>query len=272
MVTALAYGVTDRNSAGDALDLALEELEIQGYAVLDSGLSAACLQMLRERLDGIARLQEEELGGRENLERINDADVARCPLAYDEAFLALATHPVLIELSRRVLGENFVLVMQNGVINPPGQEHYQGRWHRDLNYQHWVASRPLAIHALFCLDPFTPETGGTVFLPGSHHIERFPSDAYVARHQRSVDVPAGAILVANAMVYHRAGHNRSAAIRRGVNHVVGRPFLAQQIELPRVMRGQGADDPFLSRYLGYRWAPRTSVQAWRQERLDALDR
>jgi len=250
--------------------LALEELEIQGYAVLDSGLSAARLQMLRERLDDIARLQEQEVGGRASLERINDADVVRCPLAYDDVFLELATHPVLIEICRRALGENFVLVMQNGVINPPGEEHFQARWHRDLNYQHWIASRPLAIHALFCLDPFTPETGGTMFLPGSHHIEQFPSDAYVEKHETSVQVHAGAILVANAMVYHRAGHNRSDMTRRGVNHVIGRPFLAQQIDLPRVMNGKGADDPFLSRFLGYRWNSRASVQAWRQERLQAV--
>lgn len=272
MAAPLTYGVTDRNRTGDALDLALEELDIQGYTVLDSGLSPQRLGALRERLDAIARRQEEEVGGRGNLERINDSDVVRCPLAYDELFLELATHPVLLELSRRVFGENFVLVMQNGVINPPGHEHYQARWHRDLNYQHWVSSRPLAIHALFCLDPFTPVSGGTMFLPGSHHIESFPSDAYVEKHERSVDVPAGAVLVANAMVYHRAGHNRSADMRRGVNHVIGRPFLAQQIDLPRMMRGRGADDPFLGRYLGYRWNPPASVEAWRRERLEAVRR
>ncbi len=272
MANAPTYGVTDRSQAEGPLDLALEELEIRGYAVLDSGLSPERLDRLRDRLDAIGRLQEEEAGGRRNLERINDADVVRCPLAYDEAFADLAVHPVLMELSRRVLGENFVLVMQNGVVNPPGHEHYQARWHRDLNYQHWVATKPLAIHALFCLDPFTVHTGGTVFLPGSHHIERFPSDAYVAKHETPVDAPAGAILIANAMVYHRAGHNRSDMTRRGVNHVIGRPFLAQQVDLPAMLQGRGREDPFLSRYFGYRWNPRPSVEAWRRERLEAAGR
>ena len=272
MAHALTYGVTDRSQAGGPLGLALEELERRGYTVLDSGLSLEHLERLRGRLDAVARRQEQEAGGRQTLERINDADVVRCPLAYDEAFMELAVHPVLMEVSRRILGENFVLLMQNGVVNPPGHEHFQARWHRDLNYQHWVATQPLAIHALFCLDPFTEDTGGTVFLPGSHQIERFPSDAYVRKHETPVDAPPGAILIANAMTYHRAGHNRSDRTRRGVNHVIGRPFLAQQIDLPAMLQGRGRADPFLSRYLGYRWNPRPSVEAWRGERIEATGR
>jgi ectoine hydroxylase-related dioxygenase (phytanoyl-CoA dioxygenase family) len=269
MVSPLTYGITQRRPAGDDLDLAAEELDVQGYTLIDGGFDPARLAALRQRLDAVYAAQEREIGGADNLERIDDANVTRCPLAYDETFLELATHARLLELCCRVLGENFVLVMQNGVTNPPGQKHYQARWHRDLNYQHWVASQPLAIHALVCLDPFSAETGGTVVLPGTHHIEAFPSDAYVARHETTVVAAPGTILVANAMLYHRAGRNTSGITRRGVNHVIGRPFLAQQLALPDMLHGRGAEDPFLARYLGYRWNPRASVDAWRRERLSA---
>jgi hypothetical protein len=261
------YGVLQQHAIGDAIDLAAEELRIQGYTLIGSGLGEGALQDLRQRLDAVYATQVLEIGGESNLERIHEANITRCPLVYDDAFMDLAGNPTLLEVCRRVLGENFVLLMQNGVTLPPGEQNYQARWHRDLNYQHWVASQPLALNALFCLDPFSPETGGTAVLPGSHQAEAFPSDAYVLRHQLPVVAEPGTILVANAMLFHRAGQNTSCAPRRAVNHVIGRPFLAQQIALPGMLGGRGADDPFLARYLGYKWNARPSVAAWRQERL-----
>ena len=68
--------------------------------------------------------------------------------------------------------------------------------------------------------------------------------------------------------FHRAGENSSEAPRRGVNHLIGLPFLAQQIDIPRALGGRYADDPFLGRYLGYKWAPAASVDDWRRARMD----
>jgi ectoine hydroxylase-related dioxygenase (phytanoyl-CoA dioxygenase family) len=267
MPSPMSYGVTERTHGTDEFDLAVEEIEIRGYTVIESGLLAAELEDYRRRLDAIYASQLEEVGGSDNIVRINDANVTRCPFAYDPAFLDLAVHPKVLEIARRLLGDNFVLMMQNGVTNPPAQEHFQSRWHRDLNYQHWVCSRPLALHALFCLDPFAPETGGTWMLPGTHLVESFPSDAYVTRHQIPISAPPGAVVVGNAMLYHRAGENSSNQTRRAVNHVIGRPFLAQQLDLPRMLAGRWSDDPFLSKYLGYRWNPKPSVAEWRRDRL-----
>ncbi len=74
--------------------------------------------------------------------------------------------------------------MQNGVINRPERVQAQTGWHRDLNYQHWVPSKPLAVSALVCLEDFNVETGGTAFLPSSHKFEAFPratGDPFPAR-------------------------------------------------------------------------------------------
>jgi len=87
-----------------------------------------------------------------------------------------------------------VLNQQNGVINPPHSERYnQGAWHRDLPYQHFVSSRPLAINALFCLDQFTIENGATKVLPASHRQEAFPSDDFVQSQATPVTAPAGSL-------------------------------------------------------------------------------
>jgi ectoine hydroxylase-related dioxygenase (phytanoyl-CoA dioxygenase family) len=156
--------------------------------------------------------------------------------------------------------------MQNGIINPSVQRHPQIKWHRDLNYQHWTSSRPLAFNALVCLDEFTSLNGATYALPGSHLFAPFPSEAYVAKHEKQIETRAGSVIVMNAMLFHRGGSNRSDAPRRAVNHVIGLPILGQQIDIPNSMGEKWADDRFLSGYLGYRWNPKPSVSAWRQSK------
>jgi hypothetical protein len=53
-----------------------------------------------------------------------------------------------------------------------------------------------------------------------------------------------------------------------VNHVIGLPILSQQIDIPRSLNGKWADDPFLAKYLGYRWNPKPTVVDWRRAKLE----
>lgn len=267
-----SYGVSRATVAESGLDSITEEILRGGYAVVDSGLSENEIDGYRQLLDTIYTVQQEEVGGEENLRRINDANVARCLLAYEDAFLGMATNDVVLGTIRRILGDNFVLLMQNGVINPPNLRHYQVNWHRDLNYQHWVCSRPLALSFLFCLDPFSHETGGTHFLAGSHLKEEFPSEAYIRRHEKVAEAAPGAVIIFDSMTFHRAGQNTSTIVRRAVNHVVGMPILGQQISIPDMLQGRYSDDDFLSRYLGYRWNPRPGVVPWRLQKLGAAEK
>jgi len=261
------YGIAERHENRDALDERVEEIHATGFTLPDSGLSIDQLQAIRTSLDVLCERQASEAGGEEGLDRCNDRDVIRCPLIYDKAFLELAAHPVLTELARRLLGGNILLLQQNGVVNRPGRKHHQLRWHRDLNYQHWVATQPFAISALLCVDPFTFETGATYFLPHSQMHEKFPSDTFVRRHQQVMEAAPGTFLVFDAMVFHRAGINVSNQPRRAVNHMIGRPFMAQQINIPGLLDPCYAQDAFLSKYLGYRWAPAPSVLDWRKQRM-----
>jgi ectoine hydroxylase-related dioxygenase (phytanoyl-CoA dioxygenase family) len=260
-----SYGVLETGQAGDEMDLKLEELTRVGYTLVESGLGADELEELRGKLVDVYARQAAELDSA-SLDESNDADVARCLLAYEECFFELATNPALLGVCKRIFGESFVLLQQNGVINRPSRGNYQLRWHRDLPFQHWVASRPVAIAALFCLDEFNSTTGGTYALPGSQGHEGFPSDPFVRRHQQVMSAPAGTFIFMDAMMFHRAGKNSSDDPRRGINHLIGLPFLAQQIDLPTMLGGAYAEDPFLSRYLGYKWNPAASIEAWRQGR------
>jgi Phytanoyl-CoA dioxygenase (PhyH) len=266
-----AYGIVERAASEGAIARLAERICLAGYAVLPSGLAAAAVEDLGSRLERVMARQADEFGGPDRLAAIGDAFTARCPLVYDDAFVDLAAHAELLALCRNLLGDYVVLMQQNGIINPPGERHTQVAYHRDLPYQHFVSSRPLAISALFCIDPFRVETGATTMIPGSHRVEMFPSDHVAAELDTAVTADPGSFIVFDSMVFHRAGHNRSDQPRRAVNHVFTSPIIAQQISLPDALNGRYADDPALARLFGYGVKPAPSVTAWRERRL-ARDR
>jgi ectoine hydroxylase-related dioxygenase (phytanoyl-CoA dioxygenase family) len=261
------HGVREFHVNQDEADFCAEEICNIGFTVVQSGYSEEELQLIRQKIDAVYERQLVELGGEEFLQRINDADLARCLVGYDDYFLALATHPLLLAVTRKLLGENFILMAQNAILNRPADEHYQVTWHRDLNYQHYVSSRPLAFSALYAIDNFTEETGGTWVIPASHKSETFPSEDYVLRYRKQIIAPAGSILLLDPMVYHRAGVNRSKGLRRSINHIYSVPMIQQQISLPRMLAGKFGEDRFLRMFLGYETETGESVQQWRTRKL-----
>ena len=261
-----SYGVLEAREAADESAVKLEELARMGYTLLESGVSESALDELQASLADVYARQAAATDAA-SLDASKDADVARCLLAYEQCFFDLATNPMLVGFCKQLFGESFVLLQQNGLINRPSREHYQLRWHRDLPFQHWVASKPIAIAALFCIDEFNATTGGTYALPGSHLHEAFPSESFVRKHQEVMTASPGTFIVMDAMAFHRAGRNLSDAPRRAVNHLIGLPFLAQQIDIPTMLAGRHVEDPFLAAYLGYKWGPASSVEAWRRGRL-----
>lgn len=254
----LAYGVLRQRKIQDDCDRYLEEIDYLGYTVVSSGLDAAALARLRQKIDQYYLEQSAGIA-----EPGAESDILRCPLSYDDAFLEVATLPPVLQIATRALGQSLVLLQQNAIINQPGSVQHQSRWHRDLPYQHFVASRKLAVNALLCVDDFTTETGGTLILQGSHRFEEFPSAQLVRRLEAVVEAKAGSVIMMDAMLYHRAGKNVSSMVRRAVNHLIGLPFLGQQIDIPRALGPRFAEHPFLGGYLGYRWNPASSVESWR---------
>jgi len=136
------HGVREVHENEDGLDAAAEEIRNLGYAVIDSGFSAEELQEIRLKSDAVYALQVRECGGEANLERMKDCSIARCVLSYDDYFVRLAARETLLRLVARLLGENFILMGQNAIINRADRKHDQITWHRDLAYQHFVSSRP----------------------------------------------------------------------------------------------------------------------------------
>jgi len=270
--TVRTFGVKEFNRPASEVEQHVEEIKLAGYTILTNVLTPEEVGEAREKIDRIYQLQLEEIGGEQELEAINDSYTARCLLAYDDFFLDIARHRRVLEIVEQFLGDYFILMLQNGVINVPltGDEQNAGYWHRDLNYQHFVSTRPVSMSALFCVDEFSGETGGTHVLPATHKTESFPSEEFVLRHETGVEAKPGSVIVFDSMLYHRSGRNRSSGNRRAINHMYTIPFLKQQISLPKILKGRFSDDPFLSKFLGYDSEPDASVVDFRTRRLRRL--
>jgi ectoine hydroxylase-related dioxygenase (phytanoyl-CoA dioxygenase family) len=214
------YGVREQTNIDGAAARAAEAIRILGFAIVETGMSGAAIREVSSAFDRAYERAAALHGGAERLRALDEHNTIRSPLLLDEIFLRLAQTEEVLEVCRALLGDYFILNQQNGIINPPHGERYnQGAFHRDLPYQHFVCSRPLAINALFCVDDFTADNGPTLVVPGTHRQEAFPSDDFVRTHAVRVTAPRGSFIVLDCMVYHAGSANPSAEPRRAVNHV-----------------------------------------------------
>lgn len=261
------YGITQQCASVTAIDRAIEQLRLVGYAVVDGGYTQDDLDRFGTAFERARTKMHDRFGGRQALEAIDEHNTIRVPMLYDPAFVELATNPLITEICRRLIGDYIILNQQNGIVNPGNSARYnQGAYHRDLPYQHFVSSRPLAINALFCLDPFTVENGATYVLPGSHKEEQFPSDEIVEALQIQAPAPAGSFIVLDCMIYHSGGVNRTSRERRAVNHVYTIPLLKPQIDLPNVLGADFTSDAKLRQLLGYEVGVPADLEQYYQAR------
>lgn len=262
-----SYGTVLAADAALSDDPALEELARNGFAVLPGAIASETMAAMRLVLDRLLAAQTARFGGEDRLATIGDAGLARALLEEEPIFLDLLRLPRLDAIIEAVLGPAALVMQQNGVVMPPcGATHHQQSWHRDLPYQSWVASKPIALGALATLDDFTAESGATFFLPGSHKHESFPSSGFVARWAQQAFAEAGSVVVFDAMCFHAGGVNRGQRPRRAVNTLYGIPLLTQQV---RFSDRPGLDTR-LRRRLGLDYQPQPSTDAWRAARHQRL--
>jgi hypothetical protein len=231
-IPSASYGILQQNLPESALDETAEQVRNLGYAILDSGYSLSELRSISEEFER-TRKQYVEKYGEINLRSLNEFHTIRAPLTHGgEVFLGLALNENLLSLLKKLIQGKFILNQQNGVINPPQETYNQGAWHRDLPYQHFISTKPIAINALFCVDDFTFENGATFVLPASHKSEAFPSGNYVKKNALQVEAKAGCFIVLDCMVFHAGGFNKTNLERRAVNHLYNIPYFKQQINIP----------------------------------------
>lgn len=265
------HGILDQYSSKDWLDECFCELEINGYTSFPSNIEVSKLTYYLSELERIYQIQVNEVGGESEIQKINDSDIVRAPLGYNKDFIEVIWTDPMRSFVKKVFRAGFTLVSQNGLLNQPNKQFYQEYYHRDLNYNHWTSSRPISITAILCLDDFYVENGATNVIPGSHLVEKFPTDCFVNKHEKPICAKAGDYIVFNSMLFHRASTNKSDKVRPGIAHVVSESFFGQQVNLPKMLEQQGYEKPKdreLAGFLGYNWNTVDNAIQWRQKRIN----
>jgi hypothetical protein len=225
-----SYGVLHQIQSETEIELAKESLRLLGFATLTSHLAEREIDELRLVSKRLATDYVSDYSSF-NLIDIGESSNFRAPLLKNKVFLKIAMNKHLLELVSQMIVGKFFLNQQNLVINPPSSSNYnQVKFHRDLPYQHYVSTRPLAINALLAIDDFTLENGTTVIVPASHKMEECPSDKLIEKVGTRLEVKAGTFLILDCMTFHAAGVNRSSADRIGLNHVYTSMMFRPQID------------------------------------------
>ncbi|NRQ42313.1 phytanoyl-CoA dioxygenase family protein [Rheinheimera sp. YQF-2] len=265
-----SYGILEQKQVLTDIEEIREQFLTNGYAVLDAGLSGADIATIQADFDTLSQRYITHYGS-DKLKSCDEYHTIRAPLLFEnsDTFLRLALNPVLLEFVSSVIAGSFILNQQNAITNPSRQPYNQGKWHRDLPYQHFVSSRPIAVNALYCVDDFTSDNGSTYVLPFSHLREEMPSTRYIKNHAVQICAKAGRFIVINCMTFHTGGFNLSPSDRRAVNHLFNIPFFKQQIKIPGNLSAEGLNEQ-QKKILGFGFDEIPSVDAFIGQRLQRL--
>ncbi len=204
-------------------------LETLGFSLLEGFLDTRACTLLKERLQ--LALDAYVPGGSE--QSVLDRYLMHDLLARDAVFGQLIEDPRLQQLVAPLLGEHWILYAFTSSSLPPGGTNYGGRIHADS--PRFFGPHVFNVGLVWALDPFTRENGGTHLLPGSHHCPRAPTDPFFEKHRIQVECPAGSLLVFNARVFHRAGHNGTSSWRHALTLNACRSFMKPRLDWVRMI-------------------------------------
>jgi len=195
-------------------------LQDQGYLVLRSLLDQAVLARIRNRLDERVRQTVAAWADQPSLDTTEGCVVAEFDAA-DLGFAPCHQHPLLADAASLVLGEPWYVHFLDLRAPIPGTGE-QGL-HRD-----YAERRPTGpwqtLSAMWCVTPFTRDSGPLRVIPGTHHRLEPPIDmdgyaSAMGPHPDEVKIiaPAGSVILFNAAdLWHSGTFNYTPAARIGL--------------------------------------------------------
>jgi len=219
----------DTERLDDQLEEIIDELLTgAGAVVIRQAFSPVQISEARELIMAYSADEEREthfVGG--SLDKVHLQRRVWNLLNKGEVFEAMVQHPDVVKITSTFLGDEFILgsIAANRLLpGGPGQEPHIDYPYWDLYKRSSFPARinstfPLNLQATILLDPFTPESGATAYLPASQHELTYPNesdrDHFHAHAKRMLGDP-GDVVLFNGMCWHCAMPNESAGDRSGI--------------------------------------------------------
>jgi ectoine hydroxylase-related dioxygenase (phytanoyl-CoA dioxygenase family) len=198
-------------------DLAQAEADLRdtGVCLVESALSPAKHARVREALYRAA--DDDRTRGREKkftFDYAHDDTNQRVwnLLSRDPVFADLAEHPSALHLLKTFMGWPILLSNISANITGPGGGEMV--LHADQIYMPEPWSGIQGMNVAWIVDDFTDENGATRIVPGSHKLNRMPTDAEQNSETVPLEAPAGTMVVMEGRIWHKTGTNRTRDERR----------------------------------------------------------
>ena len=201
-------GELPRLGADASVDEVVRALDAEGCAVVERFLDPAKVAALMAELAPHRTATPE---GRNDLEGFATRRIYAL-FAKVRGFDELATHPLLLGVLDRVLGE-YQLSGPVGIDIGPG-ETPQGLHRDDVVYPLPWPHQQVVLNTMWALDDFTADNGATLIVPGSHRTA--PHDRPEDGRAVTATMPAGSVMFYVGTVWHGGGANRTDDRRLGV--------------------------------------------------------
>lgn len=239
--------------AGFDLDLALAEMDDQGFTVIPDFMDAATLTEVRAGLEPFLGAHL----GRNAFEGFSTERVYTL-VARGAVFERLTEEPRLMAILSRVLLPDFLLTASQAISIRPGEAAQS--LHTDDGFYRLPRPRPAVSYSIIAaIDPFTAENGATEVIPGSHRWGDPGAPGRPATHTEMepllvpMEIPAGAAVVFPGTLVHRGGANRTDRPRLAFTNQYCQPWARTQenfyLGVPREQ--VRAMSPRLQTLLGY---------------------
>jgi ectoine hydroxylase-related dioxygenase (phytanoyl-CoA dioxygenase family) len=227
---------TNSKNDSDWLGNTLEGLKYSGAAVVTDVLCSDLLERIRPAMyEAQARTLEEV--GQDRLDRAGEVGVMRVMLSYDPVFAELLQLPELLAVVDNAVSDTAIMHLQNGLILPPFGGSVDGvhqfKFHMD--FPRYMDGYMASVNAMFTIDPFTVDNGGTLVVPGTHQRPGRPGQKFLESACAPVEAPAGSIFFFDSTLWHASGRNMTDHDRLAINHMFTRSFLKQQIDYVRAL-------------------------------------
>jgi ectoine hydroxylase-related dioxygenase (phytanoyl-CoA dioxygenase family) len=225
------------NTDSDWLADKVNDINQQGYTIINNFLSAEILNQVKNRLDQLLG----NFKGRNNFEGHKTERIYTL-VGRGKVFEDLVEDPRIMALCAEFLLPNFLLTA-NQVISIAPAETAQP-FHTDDAFYMLPRPRPMiSLSTIVAVDDFTGDNGGTQIVPGSHKwsdeklAEEYTNgdgdinDEFgkrLADQTISIEMPAGSCAVFAGTLLHRGGPNNSSAPRRAFSNQYCQPWARTQ--------------------------------------------
>ena len=205
----------------------LQELDRDGLTVVPNALSATEVAGLREELEH-AMTEDERL----RPEVFDKGMVHNC-MVRGPKMASLLDHQLMHAYLNDAFSPTCILYAYQSSSLRPSKGNYGSRVHVDS--PRFIPGSSTNVGVIFALDPFTAETGGTLYLKGSHKHPDIPDDKTFFANASQAMCNAGDMILFHARVVHAAGVNRTGRTRHALTLNVCRSFMRQRFDFPRLV-------------------------------------